>query len=73
VSKNKADIIRQNEDTIKYETNNTIYKFIFKNFFNNLRELLLKANPNNIFEYGCGNGYVTEFIKQTFTPQLFSR
>ena len=54
------------EDVIKYETNNPVSKALLKGFFNALEDLLGIIDFNNIYEAGCGNGYVTRFIKNKY-------
>ncbi|MDR1850292.1 MAG: class I SAM-dependent methyltransferase [Zoogloeaceae bacterium] len=55
-----------NYDAIKYETNNPIAKLILKNFFDALEILLDTIHAENVYEVGCGNGYVTEFLKRQY-------
>jgi 2-polyprenyl-3-methyl-5-hydroxy-6-metoxy-1,4-benzoquinol methylase len=60
-------IIRKNEDAIVYETNNPISKMLIKNFFANLKVILSSIQFGNIYEAGCGEGYVTEFIYKQYS------
>ncbi len=59
----------KNEDSIKYETRNPISQMILRNFFVNLKNMVSTIEFKNIYEAGCGNGYVTEKLVQ-FYPQI---
>jgi 2-polyprenyl-3-methyl-5-hydroxy-6-metoxy-1,4-benzoquinol methylase len=54
------------EDSIKFETTNLIAKLLLKGFFNELQELLDTIDFNNVYEAGCGNGYITEFLRNKY-------
>ena len=57
-------IANKNEDVAKYETNNPILKLILRNFFERTNCLMNTIDFESVFEVGCGNGYVTDFIKR---------
>lgn len=46
----------------KYESKNPIAKLLMTGFFNSMQELLCNINYDTIYEAGCGEGYVTNFI-----------
>ena len=54
------------EDAIKYETGNPISKLLLKGFFNALEDLLGSISFDNVYEAGCGNGFVTRFIRNKY-------
>jgi len=62
----------KNEDAQKYETNNPIARWILKNFFARFYDLLRAIHFTTIYEAGCGNGYVTEFIKRKYPDARIS-
>ena len=55
-----------NEDVVKYETRNPVSKILLKGFFNALEDLLKTINFNNVYEAGCGNGFVTGFVRDKY-------
>jgi 2-polyprenyl-3-methyl-5-hydroxy-6-metoxy-1,4-benzoquinol methylase len=56
----------ENIDALKYETNNPISRLLVKNFFTNLDTILSTIQFKDVYEAGCGNGYVTEYIMQQY-------
>ena len=60
------------EDAIKYETKNPISKTLLKGYFNALEELLRTISFNNVYEAGCGNGYITKFIRNKYNSIAIS-
>lgn len=47
----------------KYESKNPVTKFLMKNFLNSLDEILKTLGVKKILEVGCGEGYLTNYIK----------
>ena len=60
------------DDIIKYETKNPISKMLIKGFFKHLDALLRGISFGSVFEAGCGNGYITEFIKNGYPDALIT-
>jgi SAM-dependent methyltransferase len=54
----------------KYESKNPLVKVIVKNFFSDLKSIILpiKGTIKSAFEIGCGEGYVTGYINQMGIP-----
>lgn len=48
----------------KYESNNPLLKLLMNNFFKDLKSNLYSININSVLDVGCGEGYVTNCIKQ---------
>jgi ubiquinone/menaquinone biosynthesis C-methylase UbiE len=57
----------KNVDGKKYETSNPIVKFVLDNFFDDIKTMMSTIDFETIYEVGCGNGYVTQFIKNNFS------
>lgn len=51
----------------KYEKTNAITEWLVGGFFSSLKELLTAANPESIYEIGCGPGHSTSKIR-AFVP-----
>jgi ubiquinone/menaquinone biosynthesis C-methylase UbiE len=48
----------------KYESKNPILKLLMNKFFKDLNFILDSININTVLDVGCGEGYVTNHIKQ---------
>jgi len=59
-------MLTKNKDAVKYETKNPIARSLLKNFFAGVGSLTDTIKFANIFEAGCGNGYVTEFLRANY-------
>lgn len=54
----------------KYNTTNPIAKLLMKNFFIALEDLLNEVgNVNSVLEAGCGEGNVTNFLRQKLSKE----
>jgi 2-polyprenyl-3-methyl-5-hydroxy-6-metoxy-1,4-benzoquinol methylase len=51
----------------KYGSSNIIIKKIMNNFFKNISILITSIKYNNVFDVGCGEGYVTNYISKLST------
>lgn len=47
----------------KYESKNIIVRHLVKNFLNTVYDFLKQLEINKILEVGCGEGYLTSYIK----------
>ena len=54
----------KNEDVVKHEAKNPFVKLATKNFFECINRSMSDMDFESVFEAGCGNGYVTEFMKR---------
>lgn len=48
----------------KYESKNPIARALMKGFFQSIEDCLKEISFQNVYEAGCGEGYVTEFISK---------
>lgn len=46
----------------KYKDNGIVINYIVKNFFNNLNSLIDSIDYSTIYEAGCGEGYISQYI-----------
>ncbi len=61
--------MQQSEDAYVHETKNPIARILVNNYYAALTKLLAyipAGGPASIFEAGCGDGYVTEWMKHLY-------
>jgi 2-polyprenyl-3-methyl-5-hydroxy-6-metoxy-1,4-benzoquinol methylase len=56
----------------KYETNNGIEHKIMGYFWKNMRDLLNTIDFSSVYEAGCGEGYVSEYLSRVYQNKKWS-
>jgi 2-polyprenyl-3-methyl-5-hydroxy-6-metoxy-1,4-benzoquinol methylase len=56
----------------KYETNNGIENKIMGYFWKNMRDLLNAIDFSSVYEAGCGEGYVSEYLSRVYQNKKWS-
>ncbi len=50
----------------KYTTGNPIVRLLMSDFFRHLDALLENVNPRRVLDVGCGEGYISQHIKEKY-------
>lgn len=48
----------------KYTVDNRLYQWHLRQFLNRLYDMLAETSPRTVLDAGCGEGFVTDFIKR---------